>query len=157
MSTFPQTWSTFGASSKDSLTLGELEYFRERLRNAVHEAVLRQFIKCADSGLTKALLAKRLGRKPEQITRWLGAPGNWTLETVSDLLLAMDCELEPSVVSLNNRPISNYAHDLVCSAALLVGRDTEDLDVVPLSVTTNTRALPRPSTSTSSISASDYA
>ena len=58
----------------------------ERLR--LYEAVIKEFL---ESGVTKAELARRIGRKPEQITRWLGAPGNWTLDTVSDLLLATLC------------------------------------------------------------------
>src|SRR5947209_2537173 len=41
---------------------------------------------------------------PEVITRLLGAPGNWTLETISDLLLGIAGEeLEPTSSSLLNR------------------------------------------------------
>lgn len=42
--------------------------------------------------MNRADLARKIGRKPEQITRWLGAPGNWTSDTVSDLLLGLGCE-----------------------------------------------------------------
>jgi hypothetical protein len=47
--------------------------------------------------ISKADLARRIGRKPEQISRWLGAAGNWTIDTVSDLLLGMSAEPELSV------------------------------------------------------------
>jgi len=30
-----------------------------------------------------------MNKKPEQVTRLLAAPGNWTLDTLSDLLLAI--------------------------------------------------------------------
>jgi len=70
-----------------------LAYFQERLRNRLHQLVLREFVRQEGAnGLTKAALALRLGKRPEQITRWLGAPGNWTLDTVSDLLLGMGLE-----------------------------------------------------------------
>jgi hypothetical protein len=77
----------------------KLGYFRARLSNRIHELVLDAFMKLEAMGkISRADLARRIGRKPEQVTRWLGAPGNWTIETVSDLLLGMGCELGLSVV-----------------------------------------------------------
>jgi len=78
----------------------KLNYFRARLKNRLHAMVLTQFIKLVDDKqFTKADLARRLGKKPEQITRWLGVPGNWTLDTVSDLLLGMG--FEPTLATSN--------------------------------------------------------
>jgi hypothetical protein len=77
----------------------KLGYFRARLSNRIHELVLEAFIKGESTGkISRAELARRIGRKPEQVTRWLGAPGNWTIETVSDLLLGMGCELGLSIL-----------------------------------------------------------
>jgi hypothetical protein len=85
----------------EPIPLGKLAYFRERLRNKLHEIISLEFIRQQHGrGLTKADMARRIGRKPEQVTRWLGAPGNWTLDTVSDLLLAMGSEMEFAVMSL---------------------------------------------------------
>ena len=71
-----------------------LGYFRARLKNRLHELILIEFMKLEKKrGFTKSDMAKRIHKKPEQITRLLGAPGNWTLDTVSDLLLAMGYEL----------------------------------------------------------------
>ena len=71
----------------------KLAYFRSRLKNRLHAMVLFQFVSLErDRNFTKAELARRLGKKPEQITRWLGAPGNWTIDTISDLLLGMGHE-----------------------------------------------------------------
>jgi hypothetical protein len=70
-------------------------YFRERIRNQIYNLVAREYIRERDTNsLTQAQVARRLGRSPVQINRWLGAPGNWTLDTISDLLLAISgCEL----------------------------------------------------------------
>lgn len=73
---------------------GTLAYFRQRLRNRLHQIVLREFVKREKARtLNRSDLAFRIDRKKEQLTRWLGAPGNWTLDTVSDLLIGMGLEL----------------------------------------------------------------
>jgi hypothetical protein len=72
-----------------------MAYFRERQRNRIHELVLGEFLR---SGLSKADFARRIGRAPEQITRWLAAPGNWELDTISDFLLGISgAEFRPSL------------------------------------------------------------
>jgi hypothetical protein len=78
----------------------------------MHESILRIFIELKKSGLTKAELSKRLGRAPEQITRWLAAPGNLRLDTVSDLLLAMNHELVFSVRPIETAVRRNHFHEL---------------------------------------------
>ncbi|HSH87277.1 MAG TPA: hypothetical protein VK958_08535 [Methylophilus sp.] len=73
-----------------------LAYFRGRLSNKIHALVLSEFARQEKLGkISKASLSRRVGKKPEQITRWLGSSGNWTIETLSDLLLGMG--LEPSI------------------------------------------------------------
>lgn len=82
---------------------GKLAYFRARLGNRLHELVLSTFLKVEKRDhLSRAELAKRLGRRPEQITRWFASPGNWELDTVSDLLLGMGYEPELSVTNLRD-------------------------------------------------------
>lgn len=77
----------------DTLTRGTRAYFQARLKNRLYNLVLTKFRQKADAGLlTKAQLARRMGRQPEVISRLLGAPGNWTLDIVSDLLLAISGE-----------------------------------------------------------------
>jgi len=81
------------AVGKEPISAGRLGYFRARLQNRLHEIVFEEFVRQEKAfGLTRRALAARIGKKAEQITRWLGAPGNWTLDTVSDLLLAMNAE-----------------------------------------------------------------
>ena len=79
---------------------GKLAFFQERFRDHLYELVVSEFLKREQAKLlTKAAVANRLGKDPSQITRWLSAPGNWELDTVSDLLLAIT-QSEP-VISLS--------------------------------------------------------
>ncbi|MGH7813214.1 MAG: helix-turn-helix domain-containing protein [Candidatus Binataceae bacterium] len=84
----------------------QLAYFRVRLRNRIHDLVVSEFgrrqkVKKA----TKMDLARRIGREPAQITRWLSAPSNWTLDTISDLMIAMGTEPALGVESLAERVV----------------------------------------------------
>ena len=68
------------------LTPWQLGYLAAAAKDQAHEVVLKTFL---SSGLNKAFLARRLGKRPEQIIRWLGSPGNCTLETIAVLLGGM--------------------------------------------------------------------
>ena len=97
--------------SGQQIPIGKLAYFRARLSNKIHELVLTEYMRLEREGkINKAELARRTGRKPEQITRWLGAAGNWTIDTFSDLLLGMGCEPALSVTYLAN---ANKTNDVV--------------------------------------------
>ena len=89
-------------ASGDPIPPGKLAYFQERTRNNLHNFILTKFLREEENGLTRAELARRIGRSPEVITRLLGAPGNWTIATISDLLLGI-CgeELAPSSSSVS--------------------------------------------------------
>jgi len=87
-------------------------YFHARVLNSFYQFVLEKFLKEESAGrLTKAELARRIGRRPEVVSRLLGAPGNWRLETATDLLLGIAGEeLKPGSSPLLGRPPRNYAH-----------------------------------------------
>lgn len=93
-----------------------LAYFRERQRNRIYDSVLREFLR---SKISKADLARRMGKRPEVVTRLLGAPGNWTLDTVSDLMFAISgSEFEFRVVyPLSAPPRNDTAPDWLIGAA----------------------------------------
>jgi hypothetical protein len=109
MNTSPEMSVLYEVGAKLPIPLEKRAYFHARLRNRIYSFVLKKFTEKEKSeGLTKAELARRIGRKPEIITRLLGAPGNWTLETVSDLLLGIAGEeLEMASSSLLNRTPHN--------------------------------------------------
>jgi hypothetical protein len=71
----------------------KLVYFRERLRDRLHAAILDAFlVRSSERGLKQKDLATRIHRAEGQITRWLSTTSNLTLDSVSDLMvgLAMD-------------------------------------------------------------------
>jgi hypothetical protein len=69
-------------------------YFEERLQNELHNVILEKFIQLEEAGtMNRAALARRVGRPPEMITRWLGIGGNWTVRTISRLVTAMRGQL----------------------------------------------------------------
>lgn len=82
----------------------KLAYFQARLNSRVHQVLLKLFRRLEEEqDFTRRELASRIGRKPEQITRWLSYPGNLTLDTISDLLVGMGCELDISPRELSER------------------------------------------------------
>jgi hypothetical protein len=87
-------------------------YFHARVLNGFYQYVLQKFLEEERAGrLNKRQLALRIERKPEVISRLLGAPGNWTLETATDLLLGIAGEeLRPASSPLLGRPNRNYRH-----------------------------------------------
>lgn len=61
-------------------------YMRARARRRAYNLVIKEFKK---SGITKAELARRLGKGAPEVSRMLGGPANWTIQTVADLLFAI--------------------------------------------------------------------
>lgn len=90
---------------------GKRAYFQERLRNRLYSLILSEFAKRHnEEGLTQAAVAMRIQKRPEQVNRWLGSPGNWTLGTVSDLLLGIGgAELDFSINPLCETPRNHIA------------------------------------------------
>ena len=95
----------------------EMHYYRQRLKNRVFNTLVSFFEREARlNGITKKDVAARLDRDPAQITRWLSSPGNLTLESISDILFALEAEAEPpEIVKLKDRRNANYMHPLVAS------------------------------------------
>src|SRR5438270_926046 len=102
MTTSPKKSLISAVLDNERLEPYHLGYFQARMRNRIHDLVLSSFLEAAEQkGVTKADIARRLGKKPEQITRWLAAPGNWTFNTASNLLLALGQELNFEIVDLS--------------------------------------------------------
>jgi transcriptional regulator with XRE-family HTH domain len=93
----------------------DVSYYRQRFKNRVF-AKLSSFVadQSAEQKLSKKDIAARLGKDPALITRWLTQPSNLTLDTISDILLALEAEPDPpEMVLFKDRRPANYIHPLV--------------------------------------------
>ena len=82
----------------------DIFYYRRRLQNNVYYDVIERFVELAEKrGLMKRDIARALGKDEGQISRNFAKPGNWTLSSISDLLLAMGAELSLEVVPIDGQ------------------------------------------------------
>jgi len=70
-------------------------FFRQRQRNRLYDQVVGAI---EDAGVRREDIAEKLGINPSQVSRWLSGPASWEQDTISDLLFAIDAELEFRVV-----------------------------------------------------------
>lgn len=74
-------------SGSSRIPSGTLALVSRQLRNELHHIVLLAF---KESGMSQAEVAARLGADKAQVSRQLGAPGNWTIDTAAKLLFAIN-------------------------------------------------------------------
>jgi hypothetical protein len=101
-----QTTSLLSNSSGSArIPPGVLAYLGERARNNCYDFVIRKF---RSSGLTKAELARRLGKGADRINHLLASPGNWTVDTMAELLAGIAGEeFVPASASFSGRAQRN--------------------------------------------------
>ncbi len=94
MTTYRRTHFLFEIADPDApIPAGKLEYLQERLRNNLYNFIVSKFLERHENyGLTQAALARRIGCDPGRLSKLLGAPGNWTIGTISDLLVGISAE-----------------------------------------------------------------
>lgn len=114
---------------EDPISQRTLGYVSEGARDDMFDLVLRN---CVESGISKATLARRLGKDPAQVSRLLGAPGNWTIDTVAELLFAIDGRiLKVDSCWPMREPISNQRYSQWIDGA----SKTRNLDLSHIMVT----------------------
>lgn len=92
-----QTISIFHEASEDKISDRTLAYLQERLRNRLYDFIIEEFERQQkENGLTQTILAKRINKDVSRVNKWLRTPGNWTIDTISDLLVGIsNSELKP--------------------------------------------------------------
>jgi len=95
-------------------------YLRTRNRLRAFDLVQAEFDR---AGITQAALAVRMDKDPAQLNRLLGAPGNWTFDTFSDLLFAIAGGVPAYSVDFPlDKPIRNWTQpDWIWDGAFLEG------------------------------------
>lgn len=127
---FPQN-SLLLDLSRVPIPLGALAYVGQRAKNSYYSYVIDKF---NDANITKADLARRIGKEPARVNRMLANPGNWTIETVAELLAGICSEeVVPNSSPFAGRPPRNGGQvDLLPTneeaKSLLPPRPTQALD-----------------------------
>jgi transcriptional regulator with XRE-family HTH domain len=88
-------------------------FFRQRQRNRLFDNVVEAIEDAsASNGIRRKDIAEKLSVNPSQVSRWLSGPANWEQDTISDLLFAIDAELEFRIVPFSEleRKKSNHFH-----------------------------------------------
>lgn len=79
----------------------DIFYFRRRFHNHLFAMVSAFYAQEAEAGRTSIDdIAGKLDVQRTTVMRWLRHPSGMTMETVSDLLFAMDAEIEPSTITV---------------------------------------------------------
>jgi transcriptional regulator with XRE-family HTH domain len=84
-------------SSYDPFALHDREladFGHARARDIAFDAIHKLWERRRSEGMTQAELANKIGRDPAWVSRNLRAPGNWTLRTLGELVVALDGCLE---------------------------------------------------------------
>lgn len=93
----------------EGLPSGVLAYISARNRGHFFDYVHTKLREAEGRGLTRKVLANRIGKSPTRLSHILGSPGNWTLDTVSILLLGIAAEeVVPNSRPVLGRPRRNF-------------------------------------------------
>jgi hypothetical protein len=111
-------------SKLPALSDRDIFYYRQRSKNRLFEALTSFFAEEAERrGITKRDIAECLRRDPALITRWLSAPSNLTIDTVSDFLLSLGAEMDYAVARFHDRSRPNAMHPLI--AKVVAGHEED--------------------------------
>lgn len=111
----------------------DVAYYRRRQQNRVY-AALTKFLdeEFAAGRISRKELADKLAKNPSQISRWLAAPSNLELDTLSDLLLAMDAEMDHSIVRFKDRLRANYMHPMIVTSTANISASSIGVQTQPV-------------------------
>ncbi|MGU3668200.1 hypothetical protein ACLBX9_28780 [Methylobacterium sp. A49B] len=109
MTTSPKTLVLSDISGAAPLPDGTKEYLRQRVRQAFFSSVREKLATAERAGLKRSDLARRMGKGKANLSHLLAMPGNWTLDTYTDLLVHISQEEPvPSSKPYAGRAKSNH-------------------------------------------------
>lgn len=73
----------------EPLSPGTLGYFCALTRDAYFDYVHEKLAEAEVAGVKRADIAARIRKSPSRLSKILAAPGNWTLDTITELLVAI--------------------------------------------------------------------
>ena len=99
-------------------SIRDFAYYQQRFRNRVFMKFVSFVTEQAQSQqLSQKDMAERARKDPATLSRMLHNPSNLTLDTISDVLLALDAEADPpEIVLFRDRRPANYIHPLMAKA-----------------------------------------
>lgn len=84
-----------------------LAYLAQRAQNNCYDYVMKRFLA---SGISKADLARRVGKGQDGINKTLATPANWTIKTMAELLAGIsEEEFMPNSLKLADRAPRNVS------------------------------------------------
>jgi hypothetical protein len=86
MRTSRDSWLT-KPQGDEKISEGTFGYLTARVRQRAYDIAVREFKK---SGITQAMLARRWGKDPAIVSRFLARPGNWEIDTYTEALFAIN-------------------------------------------------------------------
>jgi len=120
-------------------------FYRRNFQHRIHSGIAAFFAEEAAAGrITKKQLADLLEKNPAQITRWLSEPSNIESDTISDILLGMQAQMETRVVRFSDVGKGNQVHHLIARIEKKIGR--VQFDLPPPLPTTPFQKLAKPET-----------
>ena len=100
--------------NKEPISKRDMYYYRRRYIIRVFQRIAAKYTEFVESnGLTQKEVAKIARQDPGRMSKRLSDPKNLTLETISDLLLAMDTEMSDDIVPLNSNIVKLKVEDKV--------------------------------------------
>lgn len=78
-------------------------------------ALVDAYARAEKRGVNQEVIADRIGRDKAQISRWLTGERNMTIKSISEMALAMDCDLQIKLVDIGSIPAPNYSYVLPSS------------------------------------------
>jgi hypothetical protein len=101
-----QTTSLSKPVGDERVPVETYSYFRARAKRFAYELAIKEFEK---SNISKATLARRLGKGADRVSKMLAGPGNWTIDTLADLFFATSGGMPTfGVVHPLDQPIRNF-------------------------------------------------